>query len=111
MANRCFFCCKEESIHRIFIHCNKTRVVWHLLFSLFVVSWVLPSLVGETLISWHEAFVGRKRKKVWQAAPLCLFWTIWKEMNSRGFENKEYSVHRIKINFFFLIFGHGPIYL
>ena len=26
-------------------------------------------------------FVGKKRVKVWRAAPLCLFWTVWKERN------------------------------
>ena len=53
----------------------------------------------ETLIGWHGSFVGRKRKKVWRAAPLCLFWTNWKERNSRVLKNKEHFVHRIKLNF------------
>ena len=60
-------------IDHILIHCDKTRVVWHLLFSLFGVSWVLPSSERELLLSWHRSSVGRKRKKVWQAAPLYPF--------------------------------------
>ena len=100
MANRCFLCCKEvESVDHILSHYNKTRAVWHLLFSLFVVFWVLPSSVKETLTSWHRSFVGRKGKKVWRAVPLCLFWTIWKEMNSKVFENNKHFIHRIKLNF------------
>ena len=43
--------------------------------------------------------MGRKRRKVWWVAPLCLFWKIWKERNSRAFEIKEHSIHRIKFNF------------
>ena len=32
------------------------------------------------------AFVGKRRKKVWQAAP-CLFWTMWKAVNRIVFRN------------------------
>ncbi|RVW12705.1 TLD domain-containing protein 1 [Vitis vinifera] len=28
----------------------------------------------ETLLGWHEAFVGKVRKKAWQMTPLCIFW-------------------------------------
>ena len=77
MENKCFLCHEEEeSIDHVLIHCDKTRVAWHILFSLFGVSWVLPSSMRELLLSWHGSFVGRKRKKVWQVVPLCLLWTI-----------------------------------
>ena len=29
--------------------------------------------------------MGKKGKKVWRATPLCLFWIVWKERNSRVF--------------------------
>ena len=100
MANRCFRCHEEEeSVDRILIHYDKTRVIWHLLFSLFGVSWVSPSLVRELLSSWHRSFMGKKRKKVWRATPLCLFWTICKERNRRVFDNKELYVQGIKLTF------------
>ena len=59
------------------------------MFALFGVSWVLSSSVRETLLAWHDSCVGMKRKKAWGVAPLCLFWTIWKEINRRPFENEE----------------------
>ena len=74
-----------------------TIVSWHLLFALFGLSWVLPSSVRELLSSWHGSFLGRKRKKVSQAALLCLFWTVWKERNNRVFDNKELSDQGIKL--------------
>ena len=44
-------------------------------------------------------FVGKKRKKVWRAAPLCFFWMVWKEKNLRAFDNKEHSAQILKMFF------------
>ena len=43
--------------------------------------------------------MGKKRKKIWMAAPLCLFWTLWHEGNMVVFDNEVTSVQRIKVNF------------
>ena len=60
---------------------------------------MIHSIVRETLLGWHDSFIGRKRNKVWRAVPLCLFWTIWKERNRRSFENVELFVQRLKFLF------------
>ena len=85
LATRCFLCnIQEETLDNILLH------LWHVLFSLFGVSWVLLSLVRETLLGWHGSFVGRKQKKVWGATPLCFFLTIWKEKNRRSLDDEEF---------------------
>ena len=44
--------------------------------------------------------MGKKRKKIWMAAPLCLFWTLWRPRNRLVFENEMVtSDQRIKSNF------------
>ena len=43
--------------------------------------------------------MGKKRYKVWKAAPLCLFWTVWHEKNSVAFENEVFSAQRMKRSF------------
>ncbi|KAJ9705268.1 hypothetical protein PVL29_003364 [Vitis rotundifolia] len=100
VANRCFLCpVEEESIDHFLIHCSKAKVLWELIFALFGVTWVLPSSVKETLLGWNGSFVGKKHQKVWKVAPLCLFWTIWKERNRITFENEEFLVQKLKISF------------
>ncbi|RVX14417.1 putative ribonuclease H protein [Vitis vinifera] len=49
------------------------RVLWELLFALFGVMWALPLSVRDTLLGWHVSFVGKKCRKAWMTAPLCLF--------------------------------------
>ena len=49
------------------------------MFTLFGVNCVLPLSARDTLLGWFVSFVGKKRRKAWLAAPLCLFRTIWKE--------------------------------
>ena len=62
-------------------------------------SWELPSLVREVLLGCHGSFVGKKRKKVWRAALLCLFWTVWNERNSKAFDNEGRSIQGLKSSF------------
>ena len=92
LANRRYLCLvEEESIDHILLHCGLARSLWSLLFSLFGVSWVLPSSIREALLGWLGPCVGKERRKVWRSAPLCLFWIVWKERNSRAFENVEHT--------------------
>ena len=85
LANRCYLCLvEEESIDHILLHCGLARSLWSLLFSLFGVSWVLPSSIREALLGWLGPCVGKEKRKVWRSAPLCLFWIVWKERNSRA---------------------------
>ena len=73
VAKRCYLCKKEEeSTDHLLIHCDLTHDLWHFVFSLFGVFWVLASTVKEVLLSWHGSFVGRSKKRVWYVAPLCL---------------------------------------
>ncbi|KAJ9701721.1 hypothetical protein PVL29_006900 [Vitis rotundifolia] len=100
MANRCFLCLSElETVDHLLLHCVKTRVLWNIVFSLFGVAWVLSCTVKETLLGWHGTFVGKTRKKAWKMAPLCIFWSVWKERNLLAFGNEELSLQRLKYSF------------
>ena len=102
MANRCFLCQrKEETIAYLLHHCGITRVLWDLFFSLFGVLWVFPSSVRQTLEGWRGSFVGKKRKEVWKAGPLCIFWTIWKARNKLAFEDANLYIQTLKSSFMY----------
>ena len=49
--------------------------------------------------------MGKKRKKIWTAAPSCIFWALWCARNKLAFENEAITAQRIKINI--LIYGLG----
>ena len=74
-------------------------MLWNLVFSLFGVNWVLPLMVRDTLLGWSASFVDKKHGKTWRAAPLCLFWTVWKERNRIVFYNEALSIQRLKNSF------------
>ena len=69
------------------------------MFTMFRVTWVLQLTVKDTLLGWSDSFVDKKRGKIWRAAPLCLFWTMWKERNRIAFDNEALSIQRLKTSF------------
>ena len=100
LANKCFMCLeKEETIDHLLLHCTKTRVLWDLLFNLFGVSWVLPS------------WVGKKRKKVWRATPLYIFWTVWKARNRLAFKDDVLSIQRLKYSFVLSLWSEAKLFI
>ena len=100
LPNCCFLCgCAEESVNHILIHCIVARALWELVLGLVGVKWVFPESVKEVLFSWTGHLVGKKRKKIWKAIPLCIFWMIWKERNRLAFKGGVLHIQKLK-NFF-----------
>ena len=57
----------------------------------------------EMLLGWKGVFVSKSRKKVWQTAHSCLFWTVWKDRNIIVFKEDFLSIHNLKYLFLFLL--------
>ena len=74
---------------------------------MFGVCWVFPSSVRETLLGWDGDWVGKKNRTMWEAAPLCLFWSVWKARNNIVFYDGVLSLQRLKA-FLFFHFGRIP---
>ena len=86
----------------LLIHCIKTRSLWELLVSLWCYTGE-PLSLRDTLLSLKGLRVGKKQKKVWQASPFCLFWTVWKSRNGVAFNDEVFSIQRLKNFFFYLL--------
>ena len=41
----------------------------------------------------------KKHKKAWRAAPLHIFWTVWKARNRLAFKDESLSIQRLKHSF------------
>ena len=101
----------EESINYILLHCAKTRTLWALFFTLFGVQWVLLASVKMMLLGRDGSFVGKKRREVWRADPLCIFWTVWKVRNRIAFENDLLSIQRLKSSFVYFIWSEMKLFI
>ena len=87
------------------------REVWKLFFTLFGVCWVFPALVRETFLGWDGAWVGKKRRTVWKAAPLCLFWSVWKARNNITFDDGVLSLQRLKAFLVFSLWSETKLFM
>ena len=54
--------------------------------------------------------MGKKCKKTWMTAPLCMFWTLWCARNRLVFENEVTSAQRIKANFVTNLWSWANLY-
>ena len=97
--------CKDadESVDHLFLHCRVAKEIWSLAFRFVGIDWVLPHRVSDLLFGWWNWF-GKKFSSVWNLIPSCLIWIIWRERNSRTFENKEIALDKILEIFFGVLY-------
>ena len=111
LVNRCFLCQEEEkTIDHLLIHCSRAKMLWNLFLTIMNYNWVFLLTVRQSLLAWQSVSVGQKRKRVWLAAPLCLFWTLWNERNRAVFENETPSALRMKSSFLFTLWSWAKLY-
>ena len=112
LANRCFLCEEmDESVDHLLLHCSKARLLWDLLLAIVGVNWVFSLTVREALLSWSGSFVGKKCKIALMAAPLVIFWTIWRERNNIVFDNIVFSAQRMKSSFLYNFWSWTYLYI
>ena len=92
--------CNGESVDLLFLHCLVAMDLWSMILGLFGVSRVMPQSVVELLACQQGRFDHYRNGHIWLIVPLCLMWCLWKEMNSRCFEDNEGSIPNLKPFFF-----------
>ena len=55
--------------------------------------------------------MGKKRKKVWRASPLYIFWTVWKARNRLTFKDDVLSIQRLKYSFVLSIWSESKLFI
>ena len=104
MASRCPLCGRnEESLDHLLLHCHS---IWRLyleamggIISIPGLSWACPRSAKELLEGWSCSTIRKKTKNLWMAAPLYLFWAIWRERNRIVFDNVDFCFSRLKTSF------------
>ena len=87
LVSWCCMCRRNgETVGHLLIHCSVVTALWSWILEVFGIAWVLPHSVSNLLFSWWNA-LGRHSSDVWNLVPLCLMWTVWKDRNSRIFED------------------------
>ena len=60
----------------------------------------MPQSVVGLLACWQGRFGCHWNGYIWLIVPHCLLWCLWRERNSRCFEDKERSISDLKLFFF-----------
>ena len=71
-----------------------------MVFGLFGMSWVMLQSVVGLLACWQGRFGCHRNGYIWLMVPHCLLWCLWRERNSRCFEDKERPISNLKLFFF-----------
>ena len=91
-------CCNGETVDHLLLHCGKAYQLWSLMFRSFGFSWVLPRSVADTLFGWWN-WPRKHLSSIWNLAPLCLMWCLWRERKRRTFEDMESSANQLLASF------------
>ena len=87
-----------EMMDHLLLHCGKAYWLWSLVFRSFGFSWVLPRSVADTIFGWWN-WPGKHLSSIWNLAPLCLMWCLWRERNRRMFEDMDSSDDQLLASF------------
>ena len=75
----------------LLLHYPVARELWSFVFLLFGVDSVISGCVLDLVAGWRNWF-GKHSSEVWNLAPSCVMWSLWRERNNRTFEDLEHSV-------------------
>ena len=62
---------KDELNHLLF-HYPLIKVLWEGLFSILGIAWVCPYLIKVLFTGWNFFPIGKKARKLWRVALICL---------------------------------------
>ncbi|WMV57703.1 hypothetical protein MTR67_051088, partial [Solanum verrucosum] len=95
----CSLCGKTgETNSHLFLHCTFTAEIWSMFLNYLEVKWTMPEHTADLLSCWIRRGGSKRQKTWWNLIPHCIWWIVWKERNSRNFEDISNSIHKVKWN-------------
>lgn len=85
-----------ETNQHLFLHCNFTTQIWAIFLSLTKTNWTMPENTADLLSCWIRRGGSKSQKAWWRIIPHCIWWTVWKERNSRNFEDRSNSIQKVR---------------
>ena len=85
-----------ESIDHLLLHCEVAIELWNMVCQMFGVTWVMSGRMKDCLGSWRGQRGNHTIMHIWRMAPLCVMWCLWREMNTRSFEDYELGLIELK---------------
>ena len=79
----------------LLLHCSKTSALGFSFFPL----WSLLDFVHHSQglpLRMEGYFLAKKKRRVWNEGPLCIFWIVWKTRNGIVFIYEVLSIQRLK---------------
>ena len=93
----CYMCkCNGEFVDHLLLHCPIASDLWSMILGYFGVYWVMPKYVVELLVCWQGRCGRHWNGHIWMVISHCLMWCIWRERNSKSFEDTESSMSNLK---------------
>ncbi|WMV52845.1 hypothetical protein MTR67_046230 [Solanum verrucosum] len=93
-----YSCNREAEVdNHLFLHCKAATNLWNMFLYILGVSWVMPKSTKELLNCWKGIGSRGASEDWWRSIPACVWWTLWKERNSRFFEGKGIKSQKIRI--------------
>lgn len=93
-----WYLCKGdgESVNHVLLHCSVARGLWVHVFGILNLHWIMPERVTDVLLSWGRKFANPIAKAIWKMILSCIWWCLWRERNSRCFEDSAMSFEHLK---------------
>ena len=85
----------EDTSH-LFLHCPFAQSLWNWWCSLWGISWVWPFSIEAAYTQWKFPTKNKFFQKIWNAAFQVIIWALWKERNSRVFNNTSNSIQEVQ---------------
>ena len=93
----------DESVDHLYLNFPIASYLWSMVLCLFGVYWVISKSVVKLLPCWQCQFHCHWNDYIWMDIPHCLMWCIWRERNSRSFEDIERTTPDLKLFLFTLL--------